>query len=225
MMYKKPGESYGTYEKLSRGSMYEWFTSTGELKDAYKKYVDEGSSHFQGGNQHCPILSNHQELKKAIIEMLHAHKKAGQPLYARSIRNLIIPFIQKRAPDLLVQENSTSFKVSLSWVREFARNELNWSFRKATTAASKLPKDWELQGLRMTQRIAYLVKCYNVPCELVVNTDQTGIHLVPTGGTKTWEEKGSKHVAVIGIEDKRQVTVAVSSSLSGNILPFQVIFT
>jgi hypothetical protein len=53
--------------------MYEWFTSTGELKDAYKKYVDEGSSHFQGRNQHCHILSNHQELKKAIIEMLHAH--------------------------------------------------------------------------------------------------------------------------------------------------------
>ena len=225
MMYKKPGESYGTYEKLSRSSMYEWFTTTGELKDAYKKYVDEGSSYFQGGNRHCPILSNHPELKEAIIEMLHAHRKAGQPLYARSIRNLIIPFIQKRAPNLLVQENSTSFKVSLSWVRTFVRNELNWSFRKATTAASKLPKDWEQQGLRMTQRIAYLVKCYNVPCELVVNTDQTGIHLVPTGGTKTWEEKGSKHVAVIGIEDKRQVTVAVSSSLSGNILPFQVIFT
>ena len=77
----------------------------------------------------------------------------------------------------------------------------------------------------MTQRIAYLVKCYNVPCELVVNIDQTEVHLVPTGGTRTWEVRGSKHVAVTGIEDKRQVTVAVSSSLSGNILPFQVIFT
>ena len=117
--------------------------------------------------------------------MLHAHKKARQPLYARSIRNLIIPFIQKRALVLFVQESSTSFKVSLSWVRAFARNELNWSFRKATTAASKLPKDWELQGLRMTQRIAYLVKCYNVPCELVVNTYQIRLHLVPTCGTKT----------------------------------------
>jgi hypothetical protein len=60
----------------SRSNMYEWFTSTGELKDVYKKYVDEGSSNFQGGNQHCLILSNHQELKETIIEMLHAHKKA-----------------------------------------------------------------------------------------------------------------------------------------------------
>ena len=110
-------------------------------------------------------------------------------------------------------------------MRAFARNELNWSFRKTTTTASKLPKDWELQGLRMAQRIAYLVKCYNVPCELVVNTDQTRIHLVPTSGTETWKKKGSKHVAVIEIEDKRQVTVTVSSSLSSNILHFQVFFT
>jgi hypothetical protein len=121
--------------------------------------------------------------------MLDAHRKAGQPLYARSIRNLIIHFIQKRAPYLLVQESSTSFKISLSWVRAFARNELNWSFRKVTTTTSKLPKDWELQGLRMTQRIAYLVKCYNIPCELVVNINQTRVHLVPTGGTRTWEVK------------------------------------
>ena len=136
MMYKKPGESYGTYEKLSRSSMYEWFTSTGELKEAYKKHVDDRSYHFHGGDQICRILSHHPELKEAIIEMLHAHRKAGQPLYARSIRNLIIPFIQKRSPDLL-QEGQTSFKVSLKWVRAFAKNELNWSFRKATTIASK----------------------------------------------------------------------------------------
>jgi hypothetical protein len=30
---------------------------------------------------------------------------------------------------------------------------------------------------------------------------------------KTWKEKGFKRVAVIGIEDKRQVTIAVSSYL------------
>ena len=110
-------------------------------------------------------------------------------------------------------------------MRAFARNELNWYFRKTPTRASKLPKDWELQGFKMAQWIAYLVKCYNVTCELVVNTYQTKIHLVSEGGTKTWEEKGSKHVVVIGIEDKRQVTIVVTSSLSGNILHFQVIFT
>jgi hypothetical protein len=77
----------------------------------------------------------------------------------------------------------------------------------------------------MAQHVAYLVKCYNIPFELVINTDQTGLHLMPKWGTKTWEEKGTKSVAIIGQGDKRQVTVAVSSSSAGDILPFQVIFT
>ena len=76
----------------------------------------------------------------------------------------------------------------------------------------------------MAQRCAYLIEVHNISQELVVNTDQTGIHLVPTGGARTWETKGSKHVNVHGIEDKRQITVAVSSSATRHVLPFQVIF-
>jgi hypothetical protein len=69
-----------------------------------------------------------------------------------------------------------------------------------------------------------LVKCYNVPPELVVNTDQISIHLMPIGEIRTWEEKGAKSMVVVGQDDKRQVTVAVSSS-AGDILLFKVIFT
>ena len=32
----------------------------------------------------------------------------------------------------------------------------------------------------MAQRCAYLVKVHNIPKELVVNSNQIGIHLVPT---------------------------------------------
>jgi hypothetical protein len=47
-----------------------------------------------------------------------------------------------------------------------------------------------------------------------VNTNQTDIHLVPTNGTRTWEEKGSRHVNIHG------VTVATKDK----VLLFQVIF-
>jgi hypothetical protein len=69
------------------------------------------------------------------------------------------------------------------------------------------------------------VKAHSIPPELVVNTDQTGIHLVPTGGAHTWVLKGSKNVLVHGNEDKRQITVSVSSTAAGGLLPFQVVFT
>jgi hypothetical protein len=76
----------------------------------------------------------------------------------------------------------------------------------------------------MTQRYTYLIKVHNIPQSLVVNSDQTGIHLVPTAGARTWDTKGIKQVRVHGLEDKRQVTIVVSSAATGEVLFFQVVF-
>jgi hypothetical protein len=62
----------------------------------------------------------------------------------------------------------------------------------------------------MAHQIAYLVKMYNIPPCLVVNTNQTGVHLVPTGRDQTWERKGIKHIQIIRIKDKKQITIVVS---------------
>jgi len=52
-----------------------------------------------------------------------------------------------------------------------------------------------------------------------VNSDQTRVHLVPNGGERIWESKGTKHVQVLGLEDKRQMTMVVSLSTTGDLLP------
>ncbi len=59
---------------------------------------------------------------------------------------------------------------------------------------------------------------------MVVNTNQIGLHLVPTGGDGTWERKGAKHVQVLGIKDKRKITIVVSFSANGSMLPLQIVF-
>jgi hypothetical protein len=48
---------------------------------------------------------------------------------------------------------------------------------------------------------------------------QTGIHLVPTGGDRTWEKKRSKDIHVIRVENKKQITIVVSSAVDGCFLP------
>jgi len=53
--------------------------------------------------------------------------------------------------------------------------------------------------------------------------DQTGVHLV-SASSWTYEMVGSSDVAVVGAEDKRQITVCVSASLRGDLLPLQCIF-
>jgi hypothetical protein len=50
-------------------------------------------------------------------------------------------------------------------------------------------------------------------------------HLIPNGGEKTCESKGTKHVQVLSLEDKRQVTMVVSSNVARNLLPPQIVFT
>lgn len=58
---------------------------------------------------------------------------------------------------------------------------------------------------------------------LVINMDQTGVHLIPAASW-TYEKQGSAAVAVVGAEDKRQITACLGSSLYGDLLPLQLIF-
>lgn len=53
--------------------------------------------------------------------------------------------------------------------------------------------------------------------------DQTGVHLVPCSAY-TYETLGSESVAVVGADDKRQITVCLGSALDGTLLPLQLIF-
>ena len=48
--------------------------------------------------------------------------------------------------------------------------------------------------------------------------------MVPAGAS-TYEVKGSKQVSIAGLDDKRQITAVVASSLDGHLLPLQLIFT
>ena len=58
---------------------------------------------------------------------------------------------------------------------------------------------------------------------LVINMDQTGVHLV-SASKHTYEMVSAADVAVVGAEDKRQITACVAASLRGDLLPLQLIF-
>jgi len=60
--------------------------------------------------------------------------------------------------------------------------------------------------------------------DLVINLDQTGIHFIPACG-RGRARKGAKEVAMLGGEDKRQITGVLAVSASGKQLPPQLIFS
>ena len=63
----------------------------------------------------------------------------------------------------------------------------------------------------------------DIPEELIINWDHTALHYVPVSSW-TMEKKGSTRVPIAGIDDKRQVTIILACSMTGEFLPPQVIY-
>ena len=96
--------------------------------------------------------------------------------------------------------------------------------RKATTAKSKhTPKDFAATKQAFLDDVVAVATMEDVPPELVLNWDQTGIHLVPAS-TWTMDKEGSKRVEISGANDKRQITAVFCGSLTGDFLPLQLIY-
>jgi hypothetical protein len=75
----------------------------------------------------------------------------------------------------------------------------------------------------MAFRVATLCSMHSILDCLVVNFNQTRVHLKPFS-ERTYEVKGAKQVLSLGKEDKRQFTVLGSVAADGVLLPFQVVF-
>ena len=101
---------------------------------------------------------------------------------------------------------------------------MNFVQRKATTAKSKqtVANFSKLKQSFLADVVA-TVTMEDIPPELILNWDQTGIKMVPCS-TWTMEQRGAKRVEMIGVNDKRQITAVFCGTLFGDFLPIQVIY-
>ncbi|GAQ88167.1 hypothetical protein KFL_004060010 [Klebsormidium nitens] len=230
-----PGRSGSVYDKLTLGSMKTWFerdpvTNQFSLRERYAEAVrcsnaQKAARLAKEMEKPGGIFKGHPEVFRKLLAILTGMRDAGQPVDSSIIQSVIRGTIEALAPELLQRrlKGGQLFEVSRSFSRKFANRWLGWTWRRATTAASKLPDDWEQQGDDMAFRIAAICYKDNIPPELVVNSDQTGVHLRPSSDL-TYEQKNVKEVKILGKEDKRQITCVVSSSAGGEVLPLQCVF-
>lgn len=96
--------------------------------------------------------------------------------------------------------------------------------RKATTSKSKFtPDDFARVKQQFLNDVKTVIVMENIPPELVINWDQTGIKIVPSS-TWTMDKRGSKRVEVAGVGDKRMITVTFAGTMVGDFLSPQVIY-
>jgi uncharacterized C2H2 Zn-finger protein len=65
---------------------------------------------------------------------------------ANVAQTMILGIVQTLAPKLLLKRTGRQgklFQVSKRFSRKFLNRYLGWTWRRATRAANKLPKDWE----------------------------------------------------------------------------------
>ena len=113
--------------------------------------------------------------------------------------------------------------ITRHWAYALLRR-MNFVKRKATTAKSKhSTDDFARLKAQFLADVVTTVTMEDIPAELILNWDQTGIKIVPSS-TWTMDSQGSKRVEVAGVGDKRMITAVFCGSLVGDFLPVQVIY-
>ena len=82
---------------------------------------------------------------------------------------------------------------------------MNFTQRWGTTKAKVLVEEFQRAKASFLQEIIDVVKMEEIPPQLVMSWDQAGLNLVPVTSW-TMAAKGSKHVEIQGLNDKRQIT-------------------
>jgi hypothetical protein len=95
--------------------------------------------------------------------------------------------VQDLGQDVII--SSGAFKLSNTTLHRYLA-EWDFSLRCITTAAQTLPTNWEELRDEAVQRLALLVEMFNIPPELVVNSDQMAQYLVPSSNKgRTYAKK------------------------------------
>ncbi|KAL2641358.1 hypothetical protein R1flu_008945 [Riccia fluitans] len=169
------------------------------------------------------VWQDRKELEIEFINLLNELMDASVGFNSVIIQFQLRAFLQVRCKEILREEGG-SFEINRSFVKKWIKDRLGWSYRKATTPASHLPTTWKEMGSLMISRLAYLVFAYGIPMELVINSDETGVQLLPAGNLHSFRLKGYREVLIQGEGYKRMIIVMVSSNAKGEMLPGQVIF-
>lgn len=82
--------------------------------------------------------------------------------------------------------------------------------------------DFQQQKCQFLEDVVSTVKMEDIPADLILNWDQTGIRNVPSS-IWTMAPCGSKRVEIKAANDKRQITAVFCGNLLGDFLPIQVI--
>ena len=128
----------------------------------------------------------------------------------------------KKVDKTLLKDYGNPIDLMPTWAKSLL-HRIGYVKRKASTSAKVEPSNFEEMKEQYLLDIQAAVDIADIPMDLVLNWDHTGVNIVP-GSQWTMAEKGFKCVERTGVDDKQQITIVVCGTASGIFLPWQVIY-
>ena len=119
--------------------------------------------------------------------------------------------------ELFKAQHGSNVNLTKDWAK-YLMYHMGLVKRRASTKAKISIENFE----EVKKLLLHDIKCIRlldeIPNELIINFDQTGINYVPMSSW-TMEKQGAKRVEIIGKDDKRQITAVLAGTLNGEFLP------
>ena len=162
-----------------------------------------------------------EEITREVMEYIRAVRDGGGVVNTAVVIAAALGMVKRRQPSLL-ECNGGYVSLKKSWAK-YLLGKMNYVKRRATTKHKVTVSNFEQLKQEFLMNIKAVVTFEEIPDNLIINWDQTGIKYIPVSAWTMAEHK-SKRVEVSGIEDKRQITATFAASLSGSFLPVQLVY-
>jgi hypothetical protein len=146
-------------------------------------------------------------------------RKTGGTVTSAVVLAAATGIVQKSNPCLLIDG---SLSLNKSWAKYFLKQN-DFVKRKATTKVKISVPNFAALQKQFLLDLKAIVDLEDIPFQLIINWDQTGINYVPVSQW-TMEKRGTKRIEVAGINDKRQITAVLAGTMDGDFLLMQLMY-
>lgn len=154
-----------------------------------------------------------QSIIKKMKDIAIGTRQAGGVINRRQILNIGKGVVKSNNPEILVEFGGT-VELTNRWARGIL-SDMNWCKRKGTTGkVEPSPQFLAEEKFTFQRAISSKISMHDIPSYLVLNIDQTPLSYV-SPGKYSFSFKGSKHVPIKGVDDKRQITATFAVSSTG----------
>lgn len=194
------------------------------LKKAYLKALENDPSkdisELPKGDRGRPlVLGKYDEEVLRLVKKIEADGGIVNSWIIMSISKAVLMHRQKS----LLAEFGGPIDITKTLAKSILRRFGYSKTRNTKSFPKPLPSNFSELKSSFMSNVSEYVKEYDIPNSLVIFVVETSIPMVP-GGNWSLEKEGSRQLTIPGIEDKRQMTIALACPVDGSLMQPQVIY-